>query len=160
MQKQVIQLTVNGERHAVAVAPAWTLVDALRNALGLTGTKESCGTGDCGACTILANGEPICACLMLAVDAEELDLVTIEGLARDGQLDPLQATFVERGAVQCGFCTPGMILAARALLNENPRPSEAEVREALGGNLCRCTGYAKIVDAVLAAAAQAPAGGR
>ena len=155
MQRQAFELTVNGERHQVAVPPGWTLVDTLRNALGLTGTKEACGTGDCGACTVLADGEPICACLMLAVDAQGLDIVTIEGLARAGRPDPLQVAFVERGAVQCGFCTPGMILAARALLNANPRPGEAEVREALGGNLCRCTGYAKIVDAVLAAAGRA-----
>ena len=160
MERRLIRLRVNGEQHSVAVYPSWTLVDTLRNVLGLTGTKESCGTGDCGACTVLADGEPICACLILAGDAEELDLVTIEGLDRDGQLDPLQVAFVERGAVQCGFCTPGMILAARALLNTNPRPTEAEVREGLGGNLCRCTGYAKIVDAVLAAAGQVPAGGR
>ncbi len=160
MEKRLIRLRVNGEHHTVAVYPSWTLVDTLRNALGLTGTKESCGTGDCGACTVLADGEPICACLMLAVDAEGLDLLTIEGLGRDGQPDPLQVAFVERGAVQCGFCTPGMILTAWALLNANPCPSEPEVREALGGNLCRCTGYAKIVDAVLAAAGQAPPGGR
>jgi carbon-monoxide dehydrogenase small subunit len=111
--------------------------------------------GECGACTVLLDGEPVCSCLTLAVEAQDREITTIEGLARDGELDPLQSAFAEHGGVQCGFCTPGMILAARALLNANPHPTEAEVRQALSGNLCRCTGYAKIIEAVLAAAEEA-----
>lgn len=143
---------VNGKaRHVTARADAF-LIDVLRNQLALTGTKNGCGMGECGACTVLLDGEPIFSCLTLAIEAQGRAITTIEGLAKGDQLDPLQRAFVEHGGVQCGFCTPGMILAARALLNENPHPTEADVRRALSGNLCRCTGYTKIVEAVLAAA--------
>lgn len=136
-----------------AEAPAhWTVLDLLRDGLSLTGTKDGCGEGVCGTCTVLADGRPIRACLVLAAHVRGRALVTVEGLETDGRLDPLQTAFAERGAAQCGFCTPGMLLAARALLAENPAPTPQEVREALSGNLCRCTGYAKIVEAVLAAA--------
>ena len=152
--KRLIQMTVNGERQELAVEPWRTLLDVLRDDLGLTGVKKGCDRGDCGACTVLLDGRPVTSCMMLAVQAADHAIVTIEGLAdlTHGPLHPLQQAFVEHGAIQCGFCTPGMILAAAALLEENPHPSAEEVREAIAGNLCRCTGYVKIVDAVLAAA--------
>ena len=138
----------------LAVEPWRTLLDVLRDDLGLTGVKKGCDRGDCGACTVLLDGKPVTSCMMLAVQAADHTIVTIEGLAdlTHGALHPLQQAFVEHGAIQCGFCTPGMILAAAALLAENPHPSAEEVREAIAGNLCRCTGYVKIVEAVLAAA--------
>ena len=128
-------------------------MDILREDFLLTGTKESCGTGDCGACTILVDGETRLSCLMLAAQLEDRDIITIEGLSQDGSLHPVQSAFVEHGAVQCGFCTPGMILTSIDLLNRNPNPAREEIREALAGNLCRCTGYQKIVDSVEIAAA-------
>jgi carbon-monoxide dehydrogenase small subunit len=153
MSKILIALTVNGDRYEVGVAPHRRLLDVIRDDLGLTGTKEGCGEGECGACTVIMDGRPVNACLVLAPQADGADIVTIEGLSVDGTMSLLQRQFVERGAVQCGFCSPGMIMTAKALLDEEPDPDEAVVRDALSGNLCRCTGYEKIVDAVLATAA-------
>lgn len=150
--KRDIALTVNGQTAQVSVAGNETLLDCLRGSLGLTGTKKGCDQGDCGACTVLVDGAPVNSCLMLASEADGKEITTIEGLSLDGVLHPLQEAFIRHDAVQCGFCTPGMILTAAALLKENPHPSEEEIRRYLQGNLCRCTGYGKIVDAVLAAA--------
>jgi len=147
-----IQLKINGESYDVSVKPNETLLDVLRDKLDLTGTKKGCDTGQCGACTVVLDGKPVNSCLVLAVEAQGKDLLTIEGLASNGQLHPLQTAFVEEGAVQCGYCTPGMILSAKALLDENPTPTEEEVKQAIAGNLCRCTGYVKIVKGILAAA--------
>jgi carbon-monoxide dehydrogenase small subunit len=150
MAQKKIKLNVNGRGVAVMVKPTETLVDVLRDKLDLTGTKKACGLGDCGACTVLMDGKAVNSCLILAMDAQGHEITTIEGLEKkDGTLHPLQEAFLENGAVQCGFCTPGMVLSAKALLDENPSPTEEEVRRALAGNLCRCTGYAKIVQAVL-----------
>ena len=151
--KQILQLKVNGQIYDLLAEPHWTLLEALREQLNLTGSKEGCSLGDCGSCTVLLDGMPFLSCLVLAVEARGRDILTIEGLAQNGRLHPLQEAFVKHGAVQCGFCTPGMILSAKALLDRNPRPAEAEVREVIAGNLCRCTGYVKIVEAVLAASA-------
>jgi aerobic-type carbon monoxide dehydrogenase small subunit (CoxS/CutS family) len=148
-----IEIEVNGRRHREAVSPGRTLLNFLREGLGLTGTKQGCDQGQCGACTVLLNGRPVNACLVLAVEADGKRVETIEGMAQDGTLHPLQEAFVEEGAVQCGFCTPGMILSAKALLDEKTSPTEEEIRVALSGNLCRCTGYVKIVAAVKRAAA-------
>lgn len=148
--KQLIQLRVNGQEYEVRVEPWKTLVDVIREDIGLTGTKEACSTGECGACTVLLNGKPINSCLVLAVEAQHKDILTIEGLAQGGKLDPLQEAFVKYGAIQCGFCTPGMLLTTKALLDKNPQPSEIEIKEGISGNLCRCTGYVKIIDAILA----------
>jgi carbon-monoxide dehydrogenase small subunit len=150
--KQVIELKVNGQTYEVMVSPRDLLVDVLRGQLGFTGTKQGCGTGDCGACTVLMDGRPILSCLTLALSCRGKEIRTIEGLETDGQLDPLQQAFMDHGAVQCGFCTPGMIMSAKALLAENPGISEEEIRRGLAGNLCRCTGYVKIVEAVQSAA--------
>ena len=147
--KQLIQLRVNGELHEVMVEPWKTLLQVIRDDIGLTGAKEACGTGECGACTVLVNGKPVNSCLVLAVEAQGKDILTIEGLAPRDKLHPLQDAFIQRGAIQCGFCTPGMLLSAKALLDENPQPTEEEIREAISGNLCRCTGYNKIVEAIL-----------
>ena len=147
-----LAFTLNGRPCEAEAPDHWTLLDLLRDRLSLMGTKYGCGEGVCGTCTVLADGRPIRACLVLAAYARGRALVTVEGLEVNGQLDPLQHAFAERGAAQCGFCTPGMMLAAKALLLENAAPTEHEVREALSGNLCRCTGYTKIVEAVLAAA--------
>jgi carbon-monoxide dehydrogenase small subunit len=152
VRKQLVVLRVNGRNEEVAVRPTWTLLDTVRDVLGLTGTKKCCETGDCGACTVLIDGEPVCSCLVLAVRARDKQIETIEGLSDGERLHPLQAAFLEQGAVQCGFCTPGMIMTAKALLAAIPSPSAAEIRVALGGNLCRCTGYGKIVKAVQQAA--------
>ena len=150
MAEKKIKLKVNRRNFTVSVKPTDILVDVLRDKLGLTGTKKSCGLGDCGACTVLMDGKAVNACLMLAMDAQGQEITTIEGLeGEDGTLHPLQEAFVENAAIQCGFCTPGMILSAKSLLDEIPHPTEEEVRQALSGNLCRCTGYAKIVQAVL-----------
>lgn len=146
-----IILTVNGETYEVAVEPWWTLLEVLREKLYLTGTKKACDRGDCGSCTVLIDGKAKLSCLMLAVEAQGKAILTVEGLAKGEELHPIQQAFVESGAIQCGFCTPGMVLAAKALLDRNPTPTEDEVRQGLSGNLCRCTGYAKIIDAVLAA---------
>ncbi|MBI2369681.1 MAG: (2Fe-2S)-binding protein [Deltaproteobacteria bacterium] len=151
--KELITLRVNGRGHEVRVAPWDTLLDVLRNELGLTGTKEGCGEGDCGACTVVMDGRAVTSCLVLAREGQGREIQTIEGLASDHGLHPLQEAFVRYGAVQCGFCIPGMLMSAKALLDVTPRPTEGEVRAALAGNLCRCTGYVKIVEAVMAAAA-------
>lgn len=150
--KKIIELTVNGRLHELAVAQNRRLVDLLREELGLTGTKEGCGQGECGSCTVLLDGKPVNACLVLALQAEGRRITTIEGLERDGVLHPLQRAFVEKGAVQCGYCTPGMLLSAKALLDRIPQPTDGEIRKALSGNLCRCTGYQKIIDSVHEAA--------
>jgi aerobic carbon-monoxide dehydrogenase small subunit len=151
-EERVFELRVNGKTQRVTTHPTARLLDVLREDLELTGTKEGCGTGQCGACTVLLDGRPVNSCLLFVCDAAGHEVTTIEGLATPGELHPLQAAFVEHGAVQCGFCTPGMVLAAKALLDANPHPTEEEIRRGLVGNLCRCTGYAKIVEAVKAAA--------
>ena len=144
-------LTVNGMQHEVEARPTARLLDVLRDQLGLTGTKEGCAEGECGACTVIVDGRAVNSCVMLAVQARGKRILTVEGLAQDGELDALQQKFVEYGAVQCGYCTPGMLMSAKALLMGNPVPSEQDIRIALAGNLCRCTGYAAIVAAVKAA---------
>jgi carbon-monoxide dehydrogenase small subunit len=144
-------LRVNGQDHEVSAPAHKTLLDVLRDGLRLTGTKECCAEGECGACTVHVDGDAVCACLVLAAEMPGHEITTIEGLASGGRLDPLQAAFVECGAVQCGFCIPGMIMSARALLDGNPRPTREEVQDGLSGNLCRCGGYSRIVDAVLRA---------
>ncbi len=150
MEKELLELTVNGEVQEVAVKPNDTLLEVVRDNLGLIGTKEACGVGECGACTVLMEGRPVLSCLTLALDATEQEVTTIEGLSTGEDLDPIQESFIQYGAVQCGFCTPGMILTAKELLGRDKNPDEAEIREAISGNLCRCTGYAKIVEAVQA----------
>ena len=147
-----IRLIVNGQQEVMTVPAGTTLLELLRDRLYLTGAKEGCGVGECGACTVLLNGAPVTACLVLAVEADGGEVRTIEGEAKDGELSDLQRAFIEEGAVQCGFCTPGMIMSARGLLLRNPRPTEDEIVEALAGNLCRCTGYEAIVAAVKRAA--------
>jgi carbon-monoxide dehydrogenase small subunit len=147
-----VRLAVNGEPRTMEVAATQTLLDALRWELDLTGSKECCAEGECGACTVLVDGQAVNSCLVLAVEAEGLDVTTIEGLESEGRLSGLQDAFLQTGAIQCGFCIPGMVMAAQALLNENPSPTPADVREGLAGNLCRCAGYQRIVDAVLLAA--------
>jgi carbon-monoxide dehydrogenase small subunit len=153
--KRQIRLRVNGQEREVTVEPRQTLLDILRNDLGLTGTKEGCGTGNCGTCTVLVDGKTVSSCLVLAVEMEGQDILTIEGLAQNGKLHPLQQAFIDEGALQCGFCTPGMILTAKAFLDANPHPTELQVREGISGNLCRCTGYDKIVKAIMKTAATA-----
>jgi aerobic carbon-monoxide dehydrogenase small subunit len=143
---------VNGQTHVLGMEPNKTLLEFLRDDLGLSGAREGCDTGGCGACTVLVDGRPVYSCLMLALDCRGKDVLTIEGLAPDGALHPIQQAFVDHGAIQCGYCTPAMVLTAKALLDENPAPTEQEVREAIAGNICRCTGYVKIVEAILAAA--------
>jgi len=152
MSKLALTLTINGERYEVLTEPHRTLLDVLRVDLGLTGTKENCLEAECGVCTVLLDRRAVNSCIVLAAQCQGREVVTIEGLAHDGALDPLQQAFIDHGAVQCGYCIPGMILSAKAFLEERPGSTEAEVREALAGNLCRCTGYQKIADAVLAAA--------
>jgi len=149
-EKRQLTIRVNGKLYSLAVEPNRTLLEVLREDLGLTGAREACDTGGCGACTVLVSGKPVYSCLVLALDCQGADIITIEGLATHDKLHPLQEAFVEHGAVQCGFCTPGMILTAKALLDKNPKPTEQEVREAIAGNICRCTGYTKIVEAILA----------
>jgi aerobic-type carbon monoxide dehydrogenase small subunit (CoxS/CutS family) len=148
MGKTRMTLNVNDDEYEVEIGSHKTLLEVLREELGLTGAKEGCGLGSCGACTVLLEGEPILSCLTLAVEVQGKAIVTIEGLFKNGNPHPLQRSFVERGAVQCGYCTPGMILSAKALLDQNEKPSREEIREALSGNLCRCTGYNKIIEAV------------
>jgi len=150
--RQLIKVTVNREVYEVEVSVHRTLLDFLRQDLELMGTKSGCETGDCGACTVLMNGKPVNSCLVLAVETDGKEVLTVEGLAHGLELHPLQEAFIEQGAVQCGYCTPGMLLSAKALLDEIPRPTEDEIKEALAGNLCRCTGYYNIVNAVMAAA--------
>ncbi len=146
--KGFIQLTVNGETHEVAASPQRTLLEVLREDLGLTGAKEACGLGTCGACTVLVNGKAVLACLMLAHTAVGKEITTVEGLAQGQELHPLQQAFLDYGSVQCGFCSPGMLMSAKSLLDEKPAATDEEIRVALAGNLCRCTGYFKIVEAV------------
>jgi carbon-monoxide dehydrogenase small subunit len=146
-------VTVNGQQREIMVVPWRTLLDVLRYDLGLTGVKEGCGNGNCGSCTVLLDGEPVNSCLVLIGEVEGKEITTIEGLAQGNELHPLQQAFIEEGAVQCGFCTPGVILNAKALLDSNPHPTEEEVRGTIAGNLCRCTGYDKIVRAILKVAA-------
>ena len=150
--KRLITLTVNGERYEVAVEPRQSLLQVLREELHLTGTKEGCSEGECGACTVFLDGQTVDSCLIFGVEANGREVVTIEGLAQGDQLHPIQKAFAEYGGVQCGFCTPGMILASKALLEQHPDPTEAEIRSGIAGNLCRCTGYVKIVEAIKAAA--------
>ena len=152
MTKQLITFTVNGRPYEVAVEPRWTLLETVRESLRLTGSKEGCGTGDCGACSMIVDGRLVTSCLMLAAQADRREIVTIEGLATNGKLHPVQQAFIDTGGVQCGFCTPGMIMAAKSLLDSSASPTLEQVREGLAGNLCRCTGYAKIYEAVMLAA--------
>ena len=147
-----ITLTVNGGQEQIIVPSNMTLMRMLRETLSLTGTKNGCSAGECGACTVLLNGEPVNSCMILAVECDGAVITTVEGLAHDDQLDPIQAAIIETGAVQCGFCTPGILISSRALLNRNPNPGDEQIREALVGNLCRCTGYQRIIDAVKKAA--------
>ena len=156
MAKQLLSFTVNRDPVEVLVQPYVTLLDALREDLGLTGPKEGCGTGDCGACSIHLDGQLVASCLVLAMQARGRSVTTIEGLARGGTLTPLQDAFVRRGVAQCGFCIPGVLMAAAALLAENARPSEDDIRYAIAGNLCRCTGYTKMIEAISEAAGMAP----
>ena len=150
--KTLLECTVNGEQHSVLADTRDTLLDLLRDRLGLTGTKEGCGNGNCGTCTVLLDGAPVNACLVLALEAPGRDITTIEGLSGTA-LHPLQQALVEHGGTQCGFCTPGIVISAKALLDRNPKPTDAEIRHAIAGNLCRCTGYGKIVEAIAAVAA-------
>ncbi len=153
--KVKVHLKVNGLAYETEVEPRRTLLELIREDLELTGTKEGCGLGECGTCTVLLDGKPIKSCITLAVQANGREVTTIEGLEKsDGTLHPLQQAFIDHGAIQCGFCTPGMILSGNALLDENPRPTELEVRQAIAGNLCRCTGYQKIVEAILSVASK------
>ncbi len=152
--KQHVTATVNGDPVEFLSDPGMTLLDALRDELGLTGSKEGCGSGDCGACSVVVDGRLVCSCLMLAAEAEGHRIETIEGMAEGSVLHPLQRKFIEHAALQCGFCTPGLLVAAKALLDSNPDPSETEVRYWLAGNLCRCTGYDKVIRAVMDAGAE------
>jgi aerobic carbon-monoxide dehydrogenase small subunit len=160
MARVALSLTINEATHEVLVEPHRTLLEVLRAELGLTGTKENCLDAECGVCTVLLDGAAVNACILLAVQCRDRRIVTIEGLAPGGALHPLQRAFIDRGAVQCGYCIPGMILAAKACLDDDPEAGEEDVREALAGNLCRCTGYQKIVEAVLAVATAGAAGAR
>jgi carbon-monoxide dehydrogenase small subunit len=153
MTKQIAVFTINGADYDVIIEPRMLLIDVLRDRVGLTGTKYACGAGDCGACTVLIDGKPSFSCLTLAITAIGKSIVTIEGLSDGAELHPIQQAFVDNGAIQCGFCTPGMILSTKALLDGNQAPTRDEIKSALAGNLCRCTGYVKIIDAVEAAAA-------
>lgn len=150
--EQVIELRVNGQIYEIEIKPWRTLIEVLRDQLGLMGTKKSCDEGHCGACTVMIDGQAVNSCLMLAIEAQGKDIVTIEGLSERGHLHPIQEAFMTHGAVQCGFCTPGMIMATKAFLDHHPNPSEEEIKKALAGHLCRCTGYVQIIEAVRAAA--------
>ena len=152
MTTHQISLTVNGSQEVVLVPSNMTLLQMLRERLALTGTKNGCSAGECGACTVLMNGEPVNSCMVLAVECDGTRIVTVEGLAGDKQLDPIQDAIIQAGGVQCGFCTPGILISSRALLDRNPNPGEQEIKEALVGNLCRCTGYERIIESVKAAA--------
>jgi len=151
MEKCLIELRVNGDTYEAAVKPNDTLLEVLRETLGLVGTKEGCSVGECSACTVLMNGRPVLSCLILALDAAGSEIVTIEGVSQGEVLDPVQQSFVEHGAVQCGFCTPGMILTAKELLNRVEHPTKDQIKQAISGNFCRCTGYVKILEAIEAA---------
>jgi carbon-monoxide dehydrogenase small subunit len=158
MQKQFITLRVNGEEREVAVFPNRTLLEILREDLLLTGTKEGCDDGICGTCTVLLDGKPVRSCLLLAIQCVGKEIGTIEGIAREEKLHPIQEAFIDHGAIQCGYCTPGMILAARSLLEETPHPTNDEIKSAISGNFCRCTGYNKIVEAIASAAVRMKGG--
>jgi aerobic carbon-monoxide dehydrogenase small subunit len=146
--KRILKIKVNGQPVEVLVEPTWTLLRVLREELRLTGTKKGCGQGDCGVCTVIMNGKAVNACLVLALQAEGKEVETVEGLGTEENLHPLQQSFIKNGAVQCGFCTPGMLMSAEALLRENPHPAEGEIKRGISGNLCRCTGYVKIIKAI------------
>ena len=154
MSNQLIKTRINGEDYEILVEPRKTLLSTLRDQLQLTGTKEGCSTGDCGACTVIMNGKVITSCLALGVEAHGRDITTIEGIASESGLHPIQTAIVETGGIQCGFCTPGIIMSAFQLLRENPKPTEAKIRRAIAGNLCRCTGYVKIIEAIREAASE------
>jgi len=151
MKQEEITLKVNGTDYRLNIEPRRTLLEVLRENLGLTGTKKSCNEGNCGACTVLMDRRPVASCLVLAIDAQEKEILTIEGLSEGEKLHPIQEAFLKHGAMQCGFCTPGMVMSAKAFLDENPEPTMTEIRKAISGNLCRCTGYQHIVDSILAA---------
>ena len=157
--KNVISFNINGEDIQVLAEPNRTLLDLLRDDLGLTGTKKGCEAGECGACTVMLDGRPVNSCITLAAEVEGCKVITVEGVAQDGQLSPLQRQFIDKWAFQCGYCTAGMILSAKALLERNPHPTEQEIREAIEGNLCRCTGYVKIIEAIQAVVAEMDAMG-
>jgi len=152
MEQVKFQATINGEQIALEIPAQLRLVELLRDTLGLTGTKEGCGEGECGACTVILDGEIVNSCLLMAMQADGREIVTIEGVAQGDQIHPIQQSFIDQGAVQCGYCTPGMVLAAKALLDKNPHPDRQAIKVALSGNVCRCTGYEKIIDAVADAA--------
>ncbi|MBW2056447.1 MAG: (2Fe-2S)-binding protein [Deltaproteobacteria bacterium] len=158
--KKILKVLVNGEPREVAVSPKTTLVEMLRNELGLTGTKRACNSGACGSCTVLVDGKAVNSCSVLALQVQGRQITTIEGLAEGARLHPIQEAFLDHGGLQCGFCTPGMIMAAKALLDENPHPSRQAIKEAIAGNLCRCTGYVRIVDSIALAARRMKEAGR
>lgn len=160
MKKEIVSFSVNGKEYETIIEPHMLLIDVLRDEFGLMGTKYVCGAGDCGACTVLIDGKPINACLTLAVTVIDKKILTVEGMANGLSLHPIQQAFVDEGAVQCGYCTPGMVMTAKSLLDENPDPTQDEIKEGLAGNLCRCTGYVKIVDAVETAAKTLSQGGK
>jgi carbon-monoxide dehydrogenase small subunit len=151
MKQEEIVLKVNGTSYRLGIETRRTLLEVLRENLGLTGTKKSCNEGECGACTVLMDGRPVASCLVLAMDAQGKEILTIEGLSEGENLHPIQEAFLKHGAIQCGFCTPGMVMSAKALLDRNPEPTKNEIRKAISGNLCRCTGYQHIVDSIMAA---------
>ena len=150
--KKIIELNVNGDIYEVAIDTHRTLLEVLRDHLELTGTKQACDQGDCGGCTVIMDGKTVLSCLVLAIEAQGKEIITIEGLAKEGKLHPVQQAFVDKGAIQCGFCSPGMIMSAKALLDRNTSPTEYEIKKAISGNLCRCTGYIKIIEAIKIAA--------
>lgn len=154
MDKRLISFRINDERRELEVDPSLTLLEVLREELRLTGTKRGCGRGDCGACTVIMDGRAVLSCLIPILQADGTEITTVEGLAKNGELHPLQQAFIDAAAIQCGFCTPGMLLSAKAFIDQNPMPTREEARMAISGNLCRCTGYKKIVDAIMLAAAR------
>jgi carbon-monoxide dehydrogenase small subunit len=160
VKKEIANFKINGWSYEAIITPSMTLSELLRGPLDMTGTKHACEVGQCGSCTVLVDGKPTLSCSTLAITVRDKEILTIEGLSQGAPLHPLQQAFIDTGAIQCGFCTPGMILMAKAFLDENPNPTRQEVKEGLGGNLCRCTGYVKIVDAVMAAAETMRKGGR
>jgi carbon-monoxide dehydrogenase small subunit len=160
VEKEIASFRINGRPYEVIITPNTTLSELLRNQVNLTGTKNACGVGECGSCTVLVDGKPALSCSTLAIAVRDKDILTIEGLSTGTQLHPIQQAFIDAGAAQCGFCTPGMILTAKALLDENPNPSREDVKEGMAGNLCRCTGYVKIIDAVMSAAETIGKGGQ